>query len=54
MNDLAKSKLKKDNKNDNIKLAYNARTYKVTVHLKNGHQLVVRGRFAIILGFGGK
>jgi hypothetical protein len=57
MNDLVKSvnaKLKKDNKNDNIKLKYNARTDKVTVHLKNGHQLVVKGRFTIILGFGGK
>jgi hypothetical protein len=57
MNDLVKSintTLKKETKNDNIKLAYNARTEKVTVHLKNGCQLVIRGRMSIILGFGGK
>ena len=41
-------------KNDNIRLTYNARTEKVTVHVKNGYQLVIRGRMSIILGFGGE
>ena len=46
------SALKKDMKNDNIRLTYNARTEKVTVHVKNGYQLVIRGRMSVILGFG--
>ena len=31
---------------------FNARTEKVTVHLKNGYQLILRGRLSIILGLG--
>jgi hypothetical protein len=57
MNDVVKSvnvALKKETKNDNIRLTYNVRTEKVTVHLKNGYQLVITGRMSIILGFGGK
>ena len=40
--------------NDGIKLAYNPRTEKVTVHLKRGYQLGITKKFSIILGFGGK
>ena len=57
MNDLVKSintSLKKDIGNDNIRLTYNARTEKATVHLKNGYQLIIRGRMSFIFGFGGK
>jgi hypothetical protein len=57
MNDLVRSintSLKKDIGNDNIRLTYNARTEKATVHLKNGYQLIIRGRMSIIFGFGGK
>ena len=39
---------------DNIKLTFNVRTEKVTVHLKNKHQLVVTNKMSIVLGFGGK
>jgi hypothetical protein len=39
---------------DNIKLTFNVRTEKVTVHLKNKHQLIVTDRMSIVLGFGGK
>ena len=57
MNDLVKSvnvALKRNTGNDNIRLAYNARTEKLTVHVKNSHQLVIIGRLSIILGFGGE
>ena len=57
MNDLVKSvnaALKRNTRNDNIRLTYNARTEKVTVHVKNNHQLVIIGRLSIILGFGGE
>ena len=56
-NDLVKSvnaALKKETKNDNIRLTYNVRTEKVTIHLKNKHQLVITGRMSVMLGFGGK
>ena len=56
MHDLVKSvnkTLAKD-VSDNIKLTFNVRTEKVTVHLKNKHQLVVTNRMSIVLGFGGK
>ena len=46
--------VKKNTRNDNIRLAYNVRTEKVTVHVKNSHQLVIIGRLSIILGFGGE
>ena len=55
MNDLAKSvnaALKRNIGNDNIRLTYNVRTEKVTVHVKNGYQLVIMERLSIILGFG--
>ena len=39
---------------DNIKLTFNVRTEKVTVHLKNKHQLVVTNKMSIVLRFGGK
>ena len=57
MDDLVKSvnaALKKNTRNDNIRLTYNVRTEKVTVHVKNSHQLVIIGRLSIILGFGGE
>ena len=57
MADLVKSvnaALKRNTGNDNIRLTYNARTEKVTVHVKNSHQLVLMGRLSIILGFGGE
>jgi hypothetical protein len=57
MNDLVKSinnSLKKETGNDNVRLTYNTRTEKVTIHLKSGYQLVITGRMSIILGFGGK
>lgn len=50
----ANAALKKETKNDNITLTFNARTEKVTVHLKNGYQLIITGRMSVILGFGGK
>ncbi|CAB3996273.1 Hypothetical predicted protein [Paramuricea clavata] len=56
MPDLVKSvnkNLAKD-VSDNIKLTFNVRTEKVTVHLKNKYQLVVTNRMSIVLGFGGK
>ena len=56
-NELVKSvnaSLKKETRNDNIRLSYNVRTEKVTIHLKNGYQMVIRGRISIIQGFGGK
>ena len=40
--------------NDNIKLTYNSLNGKVTVQLKNGHQVFLVGKLSIILGFGGK
>jgi hypothetical protein len=56
MSDLVKSvnkTLAKD-VSDNIKFTFNVRTEKVTVHLKNKHQLVVTNKMSIVLGFGGK
>ena len=56
-NELVKSvnsSLKKETKNDNVRLSYDVRTEKVTIHLKNGYQMVITGRMSIILGFGGK
>ena len=56
MADLVKSinaALKRNTGNDNIRLTCNARK-KVTVHVKNSHQLVLMGRLSIILGFGGE
>ena len=56
-NELVKSvnaSLKKETKNDNVRLSYNVRTEKVTIHIKNGYQMVITGRMSIILGFGGK
>ena len=56
MADLVKSvnvALKRNTGNDNIRLTCNARK-KVTVHIKNSHQLVLMGRLSIILGFGGE
>ena len=57
MNDLAKSvnaALKRNIGNDNIRLTYNVRTEKVTVHVKNSHQLGIMGRLSIMLGFAGE
>ena len=42
------------NVSDNIKLAYNALTGKVTVQIKNGFQFAAMKPLSIILGFGGK
>ena len=56
-NELVKSvnaSLKKETKNDNVRLSHNVRTEKVTIHIKNGYQMVITGRMSIILGFGGK
>ena len=56
-NDLVKSvnaALKRNIGNDNIRLTYNVRTEKVTVHVKNNHQLGIMGRLSIILGIGGE
>ena len=56
-NDLVKSvnaALKRNIGNDNIRLTYNVRTEKVTVHVKNSHQLGIMGRLSIMLGFGGE
>ena len=38
----------------NMTMMFDVQTEKVTVHLKNGYQLVIAGKMSIILGFGGK
>ena len=56
MKDLIKSinKILSKDTHGNVTMTFNARTEKITVHLKNGYQVVITGRMSIILGFGGR
>ncbi len=47
-------KIKLETKYVGVKLSYNARTEKVTVHLRNKHKFALVGRMSQLLGFGGE